>query len=281
MKTFAESYRLRSLAAFIVFAGTVCTHPAYAAVTTVGVYDESTTDENTGVAGIQNNAVDFSATVDLGNQVSLSSFTTAVLTAYNNNLGGVINFDNGTVTSGFGTSSITATYGTSQANSITIGSAAAASWSTGSSGNRTGISHPGNNLLGNQLGLTGGGPDSEDFAFNFSVADMVTMAGATVLSRSGSVDAGFIAQATFSDATTTSVTFTSSGGTNGGNDTFAGFQAPAGLYITQLKFDNLSTAGSFRSVDDLGFVVVPEPTSAALLGGLGMVMLIRRKRVNG
>ena len=251
-----------SVASRLIFIGTLVMPVCQGDVLTVGTYDENITDENSAVAGIQNNSVDVSGTVDVGNQVALATFINSVLTAYDSSMGGVINFDNGMVTSGFGTSSITATYGTDQAKSITISSAAASSWSMGTSGNRTGISHPGNSLTGNQLGLTGGGAGSEDFVFNFSLTDKVVMAGGTVLSRSGSSDAGFIAQATFSDASTTSATFTSSGSSNGGNDTFAGFKAPNGLFITQLKFDNLNTSGSFRSVDDLAFVtsdvVVPE-----------------------
>ena len=276
-------------AAFVFVIGVVVTNSVGAAVTTVGIYDENITDENTTLVGIQNNVVDVSATLDVNpNQISLTTFTTNLQTAFANNLGGVINFDNGTISTGFGTSSITASYGASQAKSITIGAASTTSFALQSSlTSRMGISHPGDNQTGNQLGLNAGpsgSSNSEDFTFNFLTADKVVQAGGTLLSRSGSVNVTLVATATFSDGTTSSVTFTSSGtdATGGGqNDTFAGFVAPTGLFVTQLKFDNLNTSGSFRSLDDLGFIVVPEPSSAVLLGGLGTLLLMRRRRHHG
>ena len=254
------SRHVKSLGLLVV----VCTmSPAFANVVTVGVYDENLTDENTAVALIQNNGVDVSATSDTGNQVSLATFTSAVQTAFNNNLGGVINFDNGTISGGFGTSSITASYGTSQGNSITIGSAATTSFALQTSlTSRTGISHPGDGQTGNHIGLdasTTGAPDSEDFVFNFSAVNKVVMVGGTILSRSGRPDVSIEAKVTFSDNNTATVTFSSSGNNNGGNDTFAGFKAPDGLFITRLRIDNLNLTGSFRSLDDLGFI-----TSAAV-----------------
>ena len=247
---------ISSLTVFAFYAGmtAILTSIALGNVQTVGVYDETATDEITGTAGTQNNAVDVSATSDSGTQVGLPAFKTAVQNAFANNLGGVVNFDNGTVTSG----SITASYGISQAKALVISAGAPAIFGINSSTNRTGISHPGNNTTGNQLFLTSNGAGSEDFVFNFAAADKVVMAGATVLSRNSSpvVNVSIVAQATFSDATTASVTFTSSGSSNGGNDTFAGFKAPAGQFITQLKFD-LDTSGSFRSLDDLAFVTDP------------------------
>lgn len=235
-------------------------------VATVGIYDENLTDEDTVAAGVQNNVVDVSATSDTGNQVSLATFTSAVQTAFTNDLGGVINFDTGTITSGFGTSSMTATFGTAQSKSITITSAATTNWGTNSSGNRTAISHPIDGTKGNQLFLTGGAPgssDSEDFVFIFQPADKVVMVGGTILSRTGAANVTFNVTATFSDlstpanTTTSTVSFGSSGGSNGGNDTFAGFKAPNGYFITRVRFDNTDLAGSFRSLDDLGFITSP------------------------
>lgn len=244
-------------------------------VTTVGVYDESTTDENTGVAGIQNNSVDVSATVDVANRVSLATFSSSVLTAFNNNLGGVINFDNG-LTGNFG-STISASYGTSQAKSINITNGVSNTWTAIASTSRTGISHPTNDTTGTILSISGntGTATGPDFVFNFSVTDQVVMVGGTLLSRSGATNQTVTARVTFSNATTDSVVFTSAGANNGGNDTFAGFKAPTGFYITQFQFD-LPT-NEFRSVDDLGFITVPEPTSLAMIG-LGAALVLRRRR---
>lgn len=256
---------------------------SHAAMITVGVYDEATTDENTGLAGIQNNAVDADATsAGTGNLVSLTNFKSSVLAAFNDNLGGVVNFDNGTVDSG---TSFNATYGTSQSKTITITNGSLTDWQfLGNSTNRTAISHPGNNVTGEALAKNGGTPaqqgvtdGGEDFVFNFNAADKVTMVGGTLLSRSGSSDNSVTALVTFSDATTDSVNFTSSGSSNGGNDTFAGFKSPDGLFITQFKFELQNNF--FRGVDDLGFVTVPEPsTFAMLLGGVGVLLMRRRRR---
>ena len=62
---------------------------------------------------------------------------------------------------------------------------------------------------------------------------------------------------------------------------FVGFAAPTGQGIISLALsENYETAdggSSFGSYDDVSFVAIPEP-SAALLGGLGLLALLRRRR---
>lgn len=83
----------------------------------------------------------------------------------------------------------------------------------------------------------------------------------------------FRAPATFSD-TTTSVINYSLGGTAGASDTFLHFVAPTGKTISSFGVTWLSKAGASPALangqrrpvmDDFGFVVIPEPSSALLL----------------
>jgi hypothetical protein len=69
------------------------------------------------------------------------------------------------------------------------------------------------------------------------------------------------------------------------NDTFFGYQAPTGRTIASVRLDadpgpNGGTSTQ-HAWDDMGFVVVPEPTSIALMCtsilGLGIVGLRRKK----
>jgi hypothetical protein len=83
--------------------------------------------------------------------------------------------------------------------------------------------------------------------------------------------------ATFSDSTT-AVYDAANGFTMAGalQFTFVGFQAPAGEFITSIKIDEVAGGGWLVS-DDFALVVVPEP-SVALLGGIGLLALLRRRR---
>ena len=90
-----------------IVCGTLCPSPADAAFTTTGIYD----NPNNG------NVVDVSATSDSGVEISLASFTALVDLAYQADAGGVIDFDNGSLT---GPNTIDANLGVSQSKSITI-----------------------------------------------------------------------------------------------------------------------------------------------------------------
>ena len=62
---------------------------------------------------------------------------------------------------------------------------------------------------------------------------------------------------------------------------FVGFAAPTGQSIVSLalseNYDFAIGGADFGSYDDVSFVAIPEP-SAALLGGLGLLALLRRRR---
>lgn len=228
---------------------------------TAGVYDEN---------AVQANSVNVSATSTAGNRLSLADFSAQVAAAFSSNLGGVIQFDS--VPAGGPFTEIAASYGLSQGQTLII-SNGFAPWSISDSlTNRTPIS-------GGQYLSTTGVDSGGRFVFQFAPASQVIAVGATLLSRSGSSDIEFTAQVTFSDLSTESVTFLSSGSSNAGNDTFAGFKAPDGLVITEFSFLN-NPLNLYRSMDDLGFVVaIPEPSSFVLMLGLAVLLLAGLRRL--
>ncbi|MCC6679434.1 MAG: hypothetical protein IT445_00880 [Phycisphaeraceae bacterium] len=220
------------------------------------------------------NDVDTSATFDGPNTMSLATFTSLVAIAYNGNYGGVIDFDNGSLTDG---NTIDARYGISQANNITITDAAGTgnftapttSPSTAISGSNA------NSALGrttNNHAFSG-----NSFYFTFNPADQVVAVGATILSNlvifgSGVGNVGGIAR--YNDSTSSGYTYSNVGNGNGADDTFWGFKAPAGKYIT--RFELSITNDVYVGLDDLGFILIPEPASLLLLSALAPALLSRR-----
>ncbi len=212
------------------------------------------------------NAVDVSATTTgTGQEIGLSDFTTLVAAAHASGNGGVIDFD----TFATGTTTLDADYlyasFDSGNKSITIGG-------TGNSfatsipfvgGGRTAIS--GTGMLGNNA-YAGGA----DLAFSdLAEGEYVTAVGLTLLSRGsgvvGATASDYTVTAYFGDSTSASQVSTLEVA-QGTDDTFYGFIAPTGTYITNVTVRK--TSGTYHAaIDDLGFVtsVVPEPASVASL----------------
>ncbi len=229
---------------------------AVVTVTAVGVYDSTS----------NGNAVEASA---VGDYTALrAGFESAFVAG----TGGIINFDNNT-----GTSSglITVTYGGGSLNIGRVNDGSGILMNSVATIQATPIS-------GSSYYRLGGNPNG----FNFSTP--LSSFGFTVLSRSTARNISVTV--TYSDLTTYNLISAYSVGKNtaitgtpapadylvsdaSGPDTFFGFQAPEGKYIT-----SITISGDNPVIDDFGFVTVPEP-SVSLLGIAGLAgFLIRRRR---
>jgi hypothetical protein len=230
--------------------------------TGVGVYDENATIVSPNLISNQVDT-DAAAGVGSGSNVSVAQFTIDVLSAFNANSGGVVNFDGAAMTT---EKAFDVTYGLSQANTLTVtlttlaGAVPTFSFQTGGDANSVPVS-------GTQyFGLSSG----SDFGFTFSVP--LVKWGLTALSRTQARTVNSVT-ITLDDASTylfsgEAITASTSG-TNGPDDTFFGYAAPSGRTITSVAID----ASSAMRWDEMGFVVVPEP-NAWLLGGFGLFGLI-------
>ena len=236
-----------------------------AVVPTVGVYDSQSP---------QTNSVDFIATTGgtptatTGAADDLNGFKSAVATAYSNNFGGVYQFEtplgSDTVAGG-----IQAQYGVSASKTLNIDTlyrAAAFGTSTEISGGAEGIFRSGTSDSGSGTfvfdSITGGATNEEvvSFGLTFLGRDAAgTVTGVATLSGGGTI------------------TKSAAIGSGSTQDTFFGFDAPGGQFLTQVAFTGTGRAKTF---DDLGFVtaVIPEPASAGLaVAGLAGLLLRRRK----
>ncbi len=233
---------------------------------TTGVYDENTDNTNT---------------VDV-NAAGATAFAATVLSAFDADLGGVIDFDTSNVSGSQGTEH-SATYGTSATQTF--------NFTTSTSGGLAGTT-------GSFFAISGGNgfiqiqdTTSQLYTFNqnndgaIAGAPLVSQIGFTLLPRSNAAyPLDVLATATYTDGSTADVTSTL-GNVKQTTDTFVGFTAPAGEGIASLNLQSFqtgtTTAVSTRvGIDDLGFVtVVPEPGSMSLLLVGGTALMARKRRL--
>lgn len=237
------------------------TLPAHADVLLDGDYDSTSTNPN---------QIDSVATNDANaNELSLSTFESLVESAFLSQSGGVITFNSGESISwvdatatpsniAFSDATVLATIQRTVSGTDVVNDAATT--------DRTPIS--GTHTFG---GAT-------DYGFVFDAADQINAVGLTVISRDGQTAGTATITATFADINglntqAVAASDTLAGG-NATDDTFFGFTAPTGKYLTELRIQT----PYFTRIDDLGIVTqVPEPGSLAL-SLLGSTLLLARLR---
>ena len=243
----------------------LATTAASADVLLTGVYDSPATNPN---------QVDKSAAgPSSANAIDAAGFTALIAAGFADQTAGVITFDEGLQNDG---SISNTSFSSARFGNTTDGPAlfriqrtvAGTNTQVDSAGNsRTPVS--GNNGFGGQ----------QSFGFNFLPEDGITAVGLTLLSRGGASDGTGSVVATFADADgsnpvqfTLSATIQSS---DGGDDTFFGFQAPTDKFLQNLQINQ----AQFSWIDDLGVsTAVPEPGSLGLASAAGFLLLVRRRR---
>jgi hypothetical protein len=81
---------------------------------------------------------------------------------------------------------------------------------------------------------------------------------------------------TLSDSSTAIIDIPMIGGSIDNHTLFVGYQAPAGLTITAVQCTRNGGGNSYPGIDDLSFVMTPEPMTLTLLA-LGGLMVARRR----
>ena len=251
----------------------IASSPAHAVITTVvtGIYDEAT----------RVNSVDASfANAPTGGTgpaptlLNVATFKPLVAAAYAAGLGGVMTFDDVTLTETAQTQMV-GKYGAGNTSSFTItntGSGSSGNWSYDMGATTTiaatPISGSGYLRLGNPLIVFNLSTPVDAFAF-------------TILGRNAAREVNLTI--TYSNGTTATYgTYTvgPSGTTypsdSAGNDTFFGFQAPVGLAISKVSFNTTAGVNVNPVLDDIAFII-PEP-SAFLLSAIGALGLITRRK---
>ncbi|MCC5806542.1 MAG: PEP-CTERM sorting domain-containing protein [Opitutales bacterium] len=129
-----------------------------------------------------------------------------------------------------------------------------------------------------------GGPTSWDMTFD--ALDQILVVGLSYLGRdnfqwfSGQGTPTMYSQATFSDGSTALSQIGLEQQAAGDYDVFVGFEAPDGLFITDLHVWHRGVNNrAFGSIDDIGIIAIPEPRAYALLfAGLAAFLAARMRR---
>ena len=204
----------------------------------------------------------------------IATFKTDVLAAFNAGFGGVIHFDLGADTPG---STLEATYGSKTLNISTNPGFNVQAISSG-----TALSGRALLLVTNAASADDGSTLTIGSITGGAANEAVTQLAFTMLSRLATgYPLDLTVTAFFSDGSS-SVATSNIGNVAGTDDTFFAFTAPANHSITSIVLNPTNDASDARPViDDLAFItsIIPEPSSAMLLGGtLGFMAFFRRRK---
>jgi hypothetical protein len=241
----------------LIIASSVSSNAALV-INAIGTYDENTVNAN---------AVEHVAT---GDMASYNNFKTFIAGEFTAGRGGVIDFESFTFSEDQTASNFNrmeVKYGSGLTSTLNVTRAS----STGSAN--------GNFSLRND-NYPIGTPISGAYALRSNTSNHHYLFGTglshlafTVLSRTGARTLTTLI--TFDDGTTSELPGIAIATGTAEHDTFFSFTAPEGKAITHL---NIQSANSgYIDIDDLAFVVIPEP-SAIALGMLGALPLLRRRR---
>jgi len=256
-----------SLVHFLAVGAAACFQSALAAlsVTVSQDYDSLSNanfvDTVAGLGSVGNSAA----------STSLASYSSIFSSAYAANRGGVITFDNITMSSTDQFDpTLSATYGAGSVLTITT------STNYGDYQIQTaavvGIPISGGTYLRVKGGSVSGGTGFQTFNFSSALSHVAF----TALTRTDATRS-ITATVTFDDDTTSSLSDTVTGNASPNDDTFFGFTAPEGRTIKSLVISGGS--GNYFAIDDLAFVVaIPEPSTVLAGGMAGLVLLARRRR---
>ncbi len=274
---------LRLLAAFVGTASFVFAAPGDFQV--VGVYDENTNQANTinayAVFGAGTGSPANTASNVIGS-ADFPAWQTALIGAASAGMGGVVNFDNGGVTTVATTTALSgsttlATFTFSGGATLSSNQTAYTPLSAGSAaGSNLSDSLPGSLVF---FGSVTGGTGVTISVSTPSMAPQLETFGITMLSRTSRDYGTVTATATFGDFSTVSATSAVGPGA-GLDDTFFGFDAK-GKGISSITF-TWSGTPTLLAFDDVGFTLaIPEPSAFGLVAGLFSLGLVlnRRRRI--
>ena len=243
-------------------AALVLTSTSFAQITTVGVLDPNPNGQT-----IQNSP----ANMGNANFVTLSTMSSLMTTAFANNTGGVMNFDNinGWPANGAALS-YTISYGTSGSQSLIFGR------NDGGGGNTMGSTSGSGTTdvsSGQYLAFQSSGSPIT-LTFSQGLVDW----GVTQLNRNSSRDVTLSFTLADSSVINYALQNQDPSGNNTGALNFYGFQTSAANPLMSVTI----TANGFTRYDDMAFIVaaVPEPgtLSLAIAGGLSLSFMIARRR---
>lgn len=215
------------------------------------------------------------ANVADGKIISLSTLGGAVATAFDQDRGGVITFDD---QGAFSEASFEVKYGASQTNTMTVslttvsGGAPSNTFLSVVDNFSAAKAISGSGTHSNHMGTSSGA----DFGIAFS--QPLFEIGVTILNRTSNRESTVIV--VLDDESTIAFVNESQAAWNGEgdptNDLFFGARAPTGRSITAIRFDNNNAI----RIDDLAFTIVPEPSAMMLVscGMAGIVCVCRRFR---